>query len=123
MTKKLIDEIGNKSREFYEFVLPPIDMYINNNDDLIIEIDIPGFNKKNIKLSLHKNILSIEAKKQFKDERSNNIIWKQRPNIIDKKILLPEIIKEGIITSAKYLDGVLTVSIPKIDQGKNITIE
>ena len=123
MTKKLIDEIGNKSREFYEFVLPPIDMYINNNDDLIIEIDIPGFNKKDIKLSIHKNILSIEAKKQFKDERSNNIIWKQRPNIIDKKILLPEIIKEGIIASAKYLDGVLTVSIPKIDQGKNITIE
>lgn len=122
MTKKLIDEIGNKSREFYEFVLPPIDMYINNNDDLIIEIDIPGFNKKDIKLSIHKNILSIEAKKQFKDERSNNIIWKQRPNIIDKKILLPEI-KEGIIASAKYLDGVLTVSIPKIDQGKNITIE
>lgn len=123
MTKKLIDEIGNKSREFYEFVLPPIDMYINNNDDLIIEIDIPGFNKKDIKLSIHKNILFIEAKKQFKDERSNNIIWKQRPNIIDKKILLPEIIKEGIIASAKYLDGVLTVSIPKIDQGKNITIE
>jgi len=123
MTKKLIDEIGNKSREFYEFVLPPIDMYINNNDDLIIEIDIPGFNKKDIKLSIHKNILSIEAKKQFKDERSNNIIWKQKPNIIDKKILLPEIIKEGIIASAKYLDGVLTVSIPKIDQGKNITIE
>lgn len=123
MTKKLIDEIGNKSREFYEFVLPPIDMYINNNDDLIIEIDIPGFNKKDIKLSIHKNILFIEAKKQFKDERSNNIIWKQRPNIINKKILLPEIIKEGIIASAKYLDGVLTVSIPKIDQGKNITIE
>lgn len=123
MTKKLIDEIGNKSREFYEFVLPPIDMYINNNDDLIIEIDIPGFNKKDIKLSIHKNILFIEAKKQFKDERSNNIIWKQRPNIIDKKILLPEIIKEGIIASAKYLDGVLTVSIPKINQGKNITIE
>ena len=126
MTKKLINEIGNKSREFYEFVLPPIDMHVDNNK-LTVVIDMPDFDKNNIKLSIHKNILSIEANKQSKNDHVNmtNIIWKQRPDIIDKKILLPADIKDdtNITASAKYLDGVLTVSIPKIDHGKNITIE
>ena len=45
LVKEVIKEIGNKSREFYEFVLPPVDM-IEENDNLIIKIDIPGFSKK-----------------------------------------------------------------------------
>ncbi len=58
MAKEAIREIGNKSREFYEFVLPPIDMHLEDNN-LIVTIDIPGFNKEDIKLTIHKNILSI----------------------------------------------------------------
>ena len=38
-------EIGNKSREFYEFVLPPVDMHLNESN-LTVTIDIPGFEKK-----------------------------------------------------------------------------
>jgi len=43
--KEVMKEIGNKSREFYEFVLPPIDMHLNE-DSLKVVIDIPGFAKK-----------------------------------------------------------------------------
>ena len=45
LVKEVIKEIGNKSREFYEFVLPPIDMYLIH-DNLKVVIDIPGFSKK-----------------------------------------------------------------------------
>lgn len=45
MAKEMIKEIGNKSREFYEFVLPPIDMFLDN-DKLTLLIDLPGFAKK-----------------------------------------------------------------------------
>jgi len=50
LVKEVIKEIGNKSRECYEFVLPPIDMYLND-ENLKIVIDIPGFTKKEIELS------------------------------------------------------------------------
>jgi HSP20 family molecular chaperone IbpA len=66
LVKEVIKEIGNKSREFYEFVLPPIDMYRNENSLKII-IDIPGFNKDDIKLTLYEDILSIKAEKTLKD--------------------------------------------------------
>ena len=62
LMKEMMKEIGNKSREFYEFVLPPIDMHLTD-ENLKVVIDIPGFSKKDIKLTLCGDILSIKAKK------------------------------------------------------------
>ncbi len=122
LVREVIKEIGSKSREFYEFILPPVDM-IEENDNLIIKIDIPGFSKKQIKLSIHGNVLSINAKKD--EVITGTIIWKQRPDIIDKKIKLPMRIKEGEeqVNSAKYAEGVLTITIPIENTEKNIPIQ
>ena len=69
---------------FHEFVLPPIDMYLND-DNLKVVIDIPGFSKKDIKLTLCGDILSINAQKETSEDES--LISNQRPNIIDKNRL------------------------------------
>jgi HSP20 family molecular chaperone IbpA len=124
MAKEMMKEIGNKSREFYEFVLPPVDMHLDE-DKLIILIDIPGFEKKDIKLSLDGNILSIQACKQISEEENHNMICNQRPNIIDKKIRLPVDVKddEDTVSSAKYSQGVLSITIPIQKHGKDIKIE
>ena len=123
LAKEMIKEIGNKSREFYEFVLPPVDIHLEN-DKLILLVDLPGFTKKDIKLSLDGNILSIQACKEISDEKNHNMICNQRPNIIDKKMRLPvEIDDAEKVSSAKYVDGVLTVIIPVKKYGKDISIE
>ncbi|MDH3856026.1 MAG: Hsp20/alpha crystallin family protein [Nitrosopumilus sp.] len=124
LVSEVIKEIGNKSREFYEFVLPPIDMY-RNEDNLKVVIDIPGFNKDDIKLVLCEDILSIKAQKEVDEKKSETLISNQRPNIIDKKIRLPIDIKQGEekIESAKYENGILTLIIPVTKKGKNISIE
>jgi len=121
MAKEMMKEIGNKSREFYEFVLPPVDMYLDN-EKLTLLIDLPGFAKKDIKLSLDGNILSIQACKEIPEE-NHNIICNQRPNIIDKKMRLPIDLRETEVSSAKYEHGVLTVIIPVKKHGKDISIE
>ncbi len=122
--KEMMKEIGNKSREFYEFVLPPIDMHLTD-ENLKVVIDIPGFSKKDIKLTLCGDILSIKAKKVMDEKDSKTLISNQRPNMINKKIRLPIEIKEGEekIESAKYEDGVLVLIIPVTKKSKNITIE
>ena len=121
MAKEVLKEIGNKSREFYEFILPPVDIQLEN-DSLIVTIDMPGFDKKDIKLKIHGNILSINAERETGHD--GTIIWHQRPHVIDKKIRLPIDVKEGedAVGSAKYLHGVLTLKIPA-KSGKDITIE
>ena len=124
LMKEMIKEIGNKSREFYEFVLPPIDMHLTDKN-LKVVIDIPGFSKKDIKLTLCGDILSIKAKKVMDEKDSKTLISNQRPSMINKKIRLPIEIKEGEekIESAKYEDGVLVLVIPVTKKSKNITIE
>ena len=124
LMKEMIKEIGNKSREFYEFVLPPIDMHLND-ENLKVIIDIPGFSKKDIELSLCGDVLSIKAEKIIDEKDSKTLISNQRPNIINKKVRLPIEIKEGEekIESAKYEDGVLVLVIPVTKKSKNITIE
>jgi HSP20 family molecular chaperone IbpA len=121
MAKEMIKEIGNKSREFYEFVLPPVDMYLDN-DSLTVIVDLPGFEKKDIKLILHKNILSISAEKH--DLQKGEAVCKQRPNIIDKRIPLPiHVNDEESLGSAKFIQGVLTIKIPVSQKGKQISID
>lgn len=124
LVKEVIKEIGNKSREFYEFVLPPIDMYRNENS-LKVVIDIPGFSKEDINLTLCEDILSIRAQKTIDEKESESLILNQRPNVIDKKVRLPIDIKQGEekIESAKYENGILTLIIPVSKKGKDISIE
>ena len=124
LVKEVIKEIGNKSREFYEFVLPPVDMHLTE-DNLKVIIDIPGFKKEDIKLTLCEDILSIKAHKKIDEKHSELLITNQRPNIIDKKIRLPIDPNENDdkIESAKYEDGILTLIIPVKRRGKDISIE
>ncbi len=124
MAKEVIRDIGNKSREFYEFILPPVDIYLKGNN-LIVTIDVPGFKKEDIELSIRRNVLSIRAEKKQNSHDKDENICNQRPNIIDKKIRLPLKIKEGEekVNSAKYSDGVLTITIPTENGGKKISID
>ena len=122
MAKEFFKEVDDKSREFFEFVLPPIDLH-EKNGKLIVTADIPGFDKSDIKVSMNGNVLSINAEK--KDGMDGRIIMKQRPRIIDKKMRLPITVKEGEekVNSAKYSDGVLIIEIPITKKGKEISLD
>ncbi|MFB5599631.1 MAG: archaeal heat shock protein Hsp14 [Nitrososphaeraceae archaeon] len=111
MAKEVMREINNKSKEFYEFVLPPVDMFEDGND-LVVVIDLPGFNKKDINLRISKNILTIKANR--KEEDLGGIVYfKHRPTNISKKVILPFSVKEEEITgTASYVDGIVTLRIP-----------
>jgi HSP20 family protein len=110
----LTRELGNFSREFYEYIPPAMDIFGDENE-LIVKIDLPGYAKKDINLSIEEDILRIRAKKE-PDEgtRIGSINYKQRPRQIDKSIVLPISTQDGtkVVGAAVYLDGVVTVSIP-----------
>jgi len=122
VAKEFFKEVDDKSREFFEFVLPPIDLH-EENDNLVVTIDIPGFVKNDIKVSMNGNVLSINAEK--KDNKNGRTIMKQRPRVIDKLLRLPKPVKEGEekVKSAKYADGVLTIKIPITKKGKEISLD
>jgi len=121
MAKEVMKELGNRSREFYEFVMPAIDM-VEDGNDLIIMIDLPGFAKKDIKLRIIENILSINAKKE-PEENLGTVYYRHRPIRLDKKVVLPISVNDDgkVVGTAKYTDGVVTLRIP-IPKSSNIPI-
>ncbi|HEY5737374.1 MAG TPA: archaeal heat shock protein Hsp14 [Nitrososphaeraceae archaeon] len=122
MVKEVMKEINNKSKEFYEFILPPVDM-IEDNNDLLVIIDLPGFNKNDITLRINKNILSIKANKPDNEYRGT-VYLKHRPTKIDKKVILPFLVDddEEITGTANYSDGIITLRIPSKSLGNRIPI-
>ena len=123
MAKEFMRELGNRSKEFYEFIMPAIDM-IEDGNDLLIIIDLPGFAKKDIRLRIVGNLLSINAKRE-PEENTGTVYYRQRPSLIEKKITLPISVNEDddekVVGTAKYVDGVVTLRVP-IPMSSNISI-
>jgi HSP20 family molecular chaperone IbpA len=122
----LLGELDKTTQEFYGFVMPAIDIYEDGND-LVIEIDLPGFRKDDINIRIiDKNILSIKATRGRISEQQQSlsrIHLRQRPVRIDKKIVLPISINkvERITGAAKHMDGVVTLRIP-IPEARTVPI-
>jgi HSP20 family protein len=112
LSKELMREIGARSRDVYEMILPPVDMF-EDGSDLVLVIDLPGFDKNQIKTRLSENSLHISAKRERMD-RDGVTYWEQRPLNINKKIVLPVKVElqEGEELHAKYENGVLAVRLP-----------
>jgi len=112
VAKEIMKEIGNRSKEFYEFVLPPVDIY-ENGTELVIIVDLPGFQKKDIQVNISKDILTLRAKRDI-DIETHTIHFSQRQSRIEKKIPLPYSIPEDDNSNSKadYANGVLKIRIP-----------
>ncbi len=111
MAREIAKEIDNRSREFFEFVMPAVDM-IQENNELVVIIDLPGFDKKDIDLKINGNILTISAKRTR--EITGTVYQRHRPDRIEKKVVLPISVKEDekITGEATAADGVVTLRIP-----------
>lgn len=121
MARGLAKELDNRSRDFYEFVMPAIDM-VEEGSDLVVTIDLPGFAKKDINLRITGNVLSISAKRE-QEEALGTVYYNHRPAKIEKKIWLPISVKDEdkVVGKATYENGVVTLRVP-IPKSTNIPI-
>ncbi len=122
LSKEFMNEIGVKSKDVYEMILPAVDMF-EDGSDLVIILDMAGFEKENIKTRLSEHFLTVSAKRD-KIEKDGMTYWEQRPLNIRKKIPLPVkvAVGEDDEVKAKYDNGVLMVRLPMKGVGK-VTVE
>lgn len=104
-------DIGAKSRQFFELVLPPADVF-EDGSDLVIAVDMPGFEKESIRTRLNESAFTVSAKRE-PVERDGISYCEQRPLRLSKRIALPVRVEMGDEeVKAKYENGVLTVRLP-----------
>lgn len=84
----------------------------------LLEIDLPGFNKDNIKASLEDGYLTISANvdenTDKKDEEGNYIYRERHTGKCSRTFYVGELVKEEDI-KASYKDGILGLEFPKLE--------
>ena len=78
-----------------------------------VEMDLPGYNKEDIRLEAHKGSIIITAKKETKEEEKEGKKYVRRERTfgrVERSFYLGDIDDENI--SAEFKDGILKVTIP-----------
>jgi len=102
---------------------PQVDV-IENKDAYILKAELPGVNKNDVKITLHENVLTLRGeKKQESEQKDSNFHRVERSyGIFERSFTLPTGVKSDKI-DASYKDGVLTVTLPKVEEAKPKEIE
>jgi HSP20 family protein len=92
---------------------PAVDMY-ETKDAVVVSVEIPGLNEKDIHLSITGDLLTIQGERQWTDEARNASHYRQERwfGKFERALQLPIPVESGQI-KATYRDGVLTVKLPK----------
>lgn len=109
--------------KFYKI---PVDMYEKNNN-LYVEVGVPGFPKENIRITFEDNSLIIEGKEEKEEETKDKNYFKREITRGEFKRVIPLPYEVDIDKAeATFESGILTITLPKIKElkrGKEINIK
>jgi len=110
---------GWKNFDFNTSVFTPRVDVTEDNENLYVEADIPGVEKKDVKVSVVGDVLTIsgEKKKESRDEKKNYYRIERTSGSFSRSFTLPAEIHSDKIT-AEFKDGVLKISLPKTEESK-----
>ena len=95
----------------------------DKKDKYIIEMDLPGYEKENINLSLKDGYLEVtaEVKKEDDKEEKGKYVHKERYyGHCSRSFYVGEQIKDEDV-SAEFKNGILKICIPKKEDGKELS--
>ncbi|HKZ44285.1 MAG TPA: Hsp20/alpha crystallin family protein [Anaerolineales bacterium] len=98
--------------------LPAIDLY-QDNDDVVVKASLPGLKKDDVQITLNNGVLTLrgEYKQEETSENTTYHIREHRSGSFERSISLPvEIDTEK--TKAEFENGVLTITMPKVEAVK-----
>lgn len=105
------------------YFAPAVDIAEQENE-YIVNVELPGVAKGDVKISVESNILTIKGeKKQEKEEKNKNFHRVERSyGSFQRSFTLPSTVKNDKI-DAVFNSGILTVTMPKSEEAKPKQIE
>ncbi len=112
----------------YSTRLPAVDVE-ETAENYIVKAELPGFNEKNVKITVDKHVLHIageidETEKEKDESGRKYLIRERRQESFERSFSLPDGLDESKIT-ADFENGILTVTLPKTpaEQPKRIEVK
>ncbi len=103
--------------------VPPVDIY-ERGDDLVISAELAGVPREQVDVRIEENTLILHGERKRKTEVNEQKAYRLERNFgaFTRRFGLPTTIDPTRI-SAKFVDGVLEVTLPKADAAKPRRIE
>lgn len=97
---------------------PAFDLY-EDQDKLTVRAELPGLKKDQIVLNLKDDVLTVsgERKQEAGAENASAIRRERLFGAFERSVTLPYPVNQAAI-SAKFEDGVLTITLPKAEEAK-----
>src|SRR5215831_2062247 len=104
--------------------LNPAADIVETENSIQVKIDLPGHGAKDIQVKLEGDTLTIQSeRKQEKEEKGENYLRTERSyGLFNRSFVLPSSV-DGSKPEARYVNGVLTVTLPKAEAAKARVIE
>ena len=103
---------------------PRVDVH-ETDKELLIDVEVPGLEKKDIKVEVKDNTLTISGERKYekKDKEGETCRLERRYGKFERTFGLSETLKSDKIT-ASYKNGVLNLKLPKTEKAipKEITV-
>ena len=100
---------------------------LDQGEAYVLQAELPGFHKEDIKVELKEGVLTIEAKRaeQSEEEKEGYVRRERRTGTFSRRFNVTGIQENAI--SAKFHDGILELTLPKLQpevpEVQQITIE
>ena len=120
---RLLDrmQVVNGSDQGY----PPYNVIKQDDNHFSIELALAGFGEKDIDVTVHNGVLTINAEHKEKQEKSNNSRLIRQERLYGKFVrslhLGPEVDEQHVM--ADYRDGVLSLTLPKTKETESRKVE
>ena len=103
---------------------PRVDVH-ETDKDILLDVEVPGLEKKHIKVEVKDNTLTISGERRYekKDKDSESCRIERHYGKFARTFALPETVKSDKV-SASYKNGVLNLKLPKTEKAipKEITV-
>lgn len=98
--------------------VPALDLY-DTPEALIAKVEVPGVKNEDIDITLHEGVLTISGSRQSELESSNKTAFRSERTFgkFERSIALPTPVDASRV-KASSKDGVLTVTLPKVEEAK-----
>ena len=91
-----------------------------NDEQFVLKVAAPGMDKKDFKINLENNILTIQSEKEIEnnDENENYTRKEYSYESFKRSFTLPKNVVDSEKIEASYINGELQITIPKLEIAK-----
>ncbi|QTE23395.1 Hsp20/alpha crystallin family protein [Polaribacter cellanae] len=99
--------------------LPAVNIRESEND-FVVDVAVPGMDKKDFKIDLDNDVLTISSEKKTENEKTDDNYTRKEYSYMSfrRSFTLPKGVVDSDKIKANYKNGELRITIPKLEEAK-----